>query len=278
MMRKQKLRHWRHLLWSLLLLSIFLSGCGQNQLAQEDVMTRVERTRMISWGVKNDTRLFGLTNIKTRQIEGFDADIARLLSRTIFGKKVKVDLVPVTSNTRLPLLKNGNVDALAATMTITTERQKEIDFSDPYFNAGQSLLVKQGSAISSVKDLTAGMQVIGIQGSNSVENIKKYAPKAQVNQLADAAQAFSALKAGQGDALTSDNGILYGLSSDDPNYQVVGGTFTSEPYGIGINQQQPRFKKALNQALQEVQANGQYQGLIKKWFGQVSGFDGSVVK
>ena len=277
-MRKQELVNWRRLLWPLLLLAIFLSGCGQNQLAKEDVMTRVERTKTITWGVKNDTRLFGLTNIKTRQIDGFDADMARLLSKTIFGKRIKVDLVPVTSNTRLPLLKNGNVDALAATMTITAARRKEIDFTRPYFNAGQALLVKQGSAIKSVQDLTAGTQVIGIQGSNSVENIKKYAPQAQVNQLADAAQAFSALKAGQGDALTSDNGILYGLSSDDPNYVVVGGTFTSEPYGIGINKGQHRFKKALNQALKKIQANGDYQSLIDKWFSLVDGFDGSVVK
>ncbi|MCH4057009.1 MAG: transporter substrate-binding domain-containing protein [Lactobacillaceae bacterium] len=254
-----------------------LSGCGDN-LAQQDVMARVKRTNHITWGVKNDTRLFGLMNIKTGEIEGFDVDIATAISQEIFGKDVDVKFVPVTSNTRLPLLKNGNIDALAATMTITPERKKEIMFSDTYFNAGQAIMVKKGSKIKSVKDLTSGTKVLGLQGSNSVANIKKYAPDAKVLQLADTAQAFTALKSGQGDAMTSDNGILYGLNRDDPNYQVVGGTFTNEPYGIGMNKGQEKFAKAVNQALKKIEADGTYQKIVDKWFSKVAGFDGSVIK
>lgn len=254
-----------------------LSGCGDN-LAQQDVMARVKRTNHITWGVKNDTRLFGLMNIKTGEIEGFDVDIATAISQEIFGKDVDVKFVPVTSNTRLPLLKNGNIDALAATMTITPERKKEIMFSDTYFNAGQAIMVKKGSKIKSVKDLTSGTKVLGLQGSNSVANIKKYAPDAKVLQLADTAQAFTALKSGQGDAMTSDNGILYGLNRDDPNYQVVGGTFTNEPYGISMNKGQEKFAKAVNQALKKIEADGTYQKIVDKWFSKVAGFDGSVIK
>ncbi|MFK5282686.1 glutamine ABC transporter substrate-binding protein, partial [Lacticaseibacillus paracasei] len=87
--------------------------------------------------------------------------------------------------------------------------QKILDFSDVYFNAGQSILVKKGSPIKSVKDLKKGTKVIGVQGSNSVDNVKKAAPDTTVLQLSDYAQAFTALKSGQGDALTTDNGILY---------------------------------------------------------------------
>jgi ABC-type amino acid transport/signal transduction systems, periplasmic component/domain len=163
-------------------------------------------------------------------------------------------------------------------MTITPERKKEIMFSDTYFNAGQAIMVKKGSKIKSVKDLTKGTKVLGLQGSNSVANIKKYAPAAKVLQLADTAQAFTALKSGQGDALTSDNGILYGLNRDDPNYQVVGGTFTNEPYGIGVNKGQEKFVKAINQALKQIERDGTYQKIVDKWFGKVAGFDGSVIK
>lgn len=276
---RNKQRVWTKLwlLLPLLSLMIILTGCGKN-IAQEDVMQRVDKTNEITWGVKSDTRLFGLMNIKTGKIEGFDVDIAKAISKEIFGKDIKVNFVPVTSNTRLPLLKNGNVDGLVSTMTITQERQKEIDFSDVYFNAGQAIIVKKGSAIKSVKDLTKGTKVIGIQGSNSVDNIKKAAPDTRVLQLSDAAQAFTALKSGQGDAMTSDNGILYGLVSDDPNYRVVGGTFTSEPYGIGINKGQKKFLTAINQALKDIQKDGTYQKITDKWFGNISGFDGSVSK
>lgn len=276
---KNKQKSWSKLwlLLPLLSLVMILSSCGKN-LAQEDVMQRVEKTNEISWGVKSDTRLFGLMNVKTNKIEGFDVDIAKAVSKKIFGKKVKVNFVPVTSSTRLPLLKNGNVDGLVSTMTITPERKKEIDFSNVYFNAGLAIMVKKGSKIHSVKDLTAGTKVIGIQGSNSVDNIKKFAPKSKVLQLSDAAQAFTALKSGQADAMTSDNGILYGLASDDPDYGVVGGTFTHEPYGIGINKGQKKFLAAINKALTEIEADGTYQKIVDKWFGNISGFDGGVVK
>lgn len=276
---KNKQKSWAKLWLLLPLLSLFiiLSACGKN-IAQEDVMQRVDKTNEVTWGVKSDTRLFGLMNIKTGEIEGFDVDIAKAISKKMFGDDVKVNFVPVTSNTRLPLLKNGNVDGLVSTMTITPERKKEIDFSDVYFNAGQAIIVKKGSKIKSVNDLTKGTKVIGIQGSNSVDNIKKAAPDTRVLQLSDAAQAFTALKSGQGDAMTTDNGILYGLVSDDPNYQVVGGTFTSEPYGIGINKGQKNFRKAINKALKEIQKDGTYQKIVDKWFDKISGFDGSVVK
>ena len=188
--------------------------------------------------------------------------------------EIKANFIQVTSQTRIPLLKNGNLDAIIATMTITKEREKVVDFSNSYFDAGQSLLVKKGSSIKSVKDLNKpGTKVIGVVGSNSVENIKKFAPKAQVIQLQDYAQALTALKSGQGAALTTDNGILFGMAVDNPNYQVVGKAFTKEPYGIAINKGQGQLKKHLNQALKELEESGEYNKLVEKWFGNIAGFD-----
>ncbi|MCZ3392947.1 transporter substrate-binding domain-containing protein, partial [Enterococcus faecium] len=152
--------------------------------------------------------------------------------------------------------------------------EKVVDFSNSYFDAGQSLLVKKCSSIKSVKDLNKpGTKVIGVVGSNSVENIKKFAPKAEVIQLQDYAQALTALKSGQGAALTTDNGILFGMAVDNPNYQVVGKAFTKEPYGIAINKGQGQLKKHLNQALKELEESGEYNKLVEKWFGNIAGFD-----
>ncbi|MDK6426988.1 transporter substrate-binding domain-containing protein, partial [Escherichia coli] len=85
-----------------------------------------------------------------------DVDMAKAITKQILGSKGKAQLVQVTSDTRVPMIKGGNVDAVIATMTITPERQKILDFSDVYFNAGQSILVKKGSPIKSVKDLKKG--------------------------------------------------------------------------------------------------------------------------
>ena len=72
--------------------------------------------------------------------------------------------------------------------------------------------------------------------------------------------------------MTTDNGILYGMSEQDKNYIVTGGTFTKEPYGIAINKGQKPFVKAVNKAIKQLKQNGTYAKLIKKWFGDVPGF------
>ncbi|ALF13584.1 transporter substrate-binding domain-containing protein [Lactiplantibacillus plantarum] len=271
----KKLKRLIGALGMLAMLVVVLTACGSRQsLAKQDVLTNDKASKTITWGVKADTKLFGLMDVKDNQIKGFDADIATALTKRVLGKNATAKFVQVTSQTRIPLLKNGNIDAILATMTITPEREKQVDFTNSYFDAGQSLLVKKGSAIKSVKDLNkSGTKVLGVTGANSVENIKKAAPKAKVLELSDYAQAMTALKSGQGVALTTDNGILYGMASQNPGYEVVGGTFTKEPYGIAVNKGQEPLKKALNKALKEIEADGTYNRILKKWFGNVAGFD-----
>lgn len=271
----KKLKRLIGALGMLAMLVVVLTACGSRQsLAKQDVLTNDKASKTITWGVKADTKLFGLMDVKDNQIKGFDADIATALTKRVLGKNATAKFVQVTSQTRIPLLKNGNIDAIIATMTITPEREKQVDFTNSYFDAGQSLLVKKGSAIKSVKDLNkSGTKVLGVTGANSVENIKKAAPKAKVLELSDYAQAMTALKSGQGVALTTDNGILYGMASQNPGYEVVGGTFTKEPYGIAVNKGQEPLKKALNKALKEIEADGTYNRILKKWFVNVAGFD-----
>ncbi|WP_288530072.1 transporter substrate-binding domain-containing protein [uncultured Secundilactobacillus sp.] len=252
---------------------LLLTSCG-TPLSKQNVVTRAEETNTLTWGVKADTKLFGLMDVKDGQIKGFEVDLADALTKQILGPKGKAQFVQVTSSTRMPLLQNGNIDAIIATMTITPERAKQVDFSRSYFDAGQSLLVKNGSPIHNIKDLNhSGRTVLGVVGSNSVQNVAKAAPKARVLQLSDYAQAMTALKSGQGDALTTDNGILYGMAVENPGYSVVGGTFTKEPYGIATRKGQGDFQKKIAKALTEVEKSGQYNKLLAKWFSNVPGFN-----
>lgn len=260
-------------------LGLTLSACSTTSVANRNVLKADQKSKTITWGVKADTRLFGLENIKTGQLEGFEIDLAKAMTKKILGPDAKAEFVPVTSSTRIPLLKNGNIDAIMATMTITPERAKQVDFSKSYFDAGQSILVKKGSGITSIKDLNKkGKVILGVSGSSSVQNVAKVAPKAMVLQLSDYAQDMTALKSGQGDAMTTDNGILYGLASENKGYEVVGGTFTKEPYGIAVNKNQKAFLKKLNWALEELEKDGTYNKLLKKWFGDVKGFNYEEMK
>lgn len=166
------------------------------------------------------------------------------------------------------MLKNGDIDAIIATMTITEERKKEVDFSDVYFKAGQSLLVKKGSNIKSIDDVKQGVKVLAVKGSTSTNNIRQKSPEATVLEFENYSEAFTALKAGKGDVLTTDNAILYGMAKQDSNYEVVGKKFTDEPYGIAVQKGVDDLTKEINSLLKDMKANGEYDKLYEKWIGQ----------
>lgn len=255
-------------------LSVFvLAACGKDDKESSDkesssstsALETIKANDKIVWGVKNDTKLFGLKNPGTGEIEGFDVDIAKEITKIILGDESKAEWKEVTSKTRIPMLNNGEIDGIIATMTITEDRRKEVDFSEVYFEAGQSLLVKKGSKIKGIEDLTDKSKVIAVKGSTSAINIREHAPEAQVLEFENYAEAFTALKAGQGDALTTDNSILYGMASEDNNFELAGGIFTDEPYGIAIKKGREDLVEAVNDALAELKSNGKYDEIYSKW-------------
>lgn len=91
-------------------------------------------------------------------------------------------------------------------------------------------------------------------------------------QYDDYGQAMSALKAGQGAALTTDNGLLAGIAQENPGYKLVGGVYSNAPYGIAVNKGQKQMADHIDQALNELEKNGTYDRLIKKWFAGIPGF------
>ncbi|MEC0264274.1 glutamate ABC transporter substrate-binding protein [Paenibacillus anseongense] len=232
------------------------------------VLDEIKSRGKLVVGVKYDTKLFGLKNPTGGEVEGFDVDIAKALAKEILGDEKKIELKEVTSKTRIPMLDNKEIDMIVATMTITDERKKQVEFSDVYFKAGQSLLVKKGSPIKSVADIKKGTKVLAVKGATSVGNIKAKAPEATVLEFDNYQDAFSALKAGQGDTLTTDNAILYGMVAQDPNFAVVGEPFTDEPYGIAMKKGETALQTVVNDSLKKLQSNGEYDKLYKKWIGE----------
>jgi len=256
-----------------LLAALILAACGGKEgtggkTDSKDVLAQIKERDKIVFGVKHDTRLFGLKNPSTGEVEGFDIDLAKQLAREILGDENKVEFKEVTSKTRIPLLNNGDIDAVIATMTISEERKKEVDFTDVYFEAGQSLLVKKGSNIKGLEDLKSGTKVLTAKGSTSANNIREKAPDTQVLEYENYAEAFTALKSGKGDALTTDDSILYGMADEDPSFELVGGVFTEEPYGIAVKKGNSDLVDELNKALKSVRDSGKYDEIKNKWIKQ----------
>ncbi|WP_322923122.1 glutamate ABC transporter substrate-binding protein [Paenibacillus campi] len=232
------------------------------------VLDQIKQRGKLIVGVKYDTKLFGLKDPASGNVEGFDVDMAHALAKSILSDASKVELKEVTSKTRIPMLNNGDVDMVIATMTITDERKKEVDFSNVYFQAGQSLLVKKGSPIKGIEDVTANTTILAAKGATSIKNIEAKVPGVKVLEYDNYQDAFNALKAGQGDALTTDDAILYGMAAQDPNYEVVGKPFTDEPYGIAVKKGQTALVDAINKGLSEMKADGSYNEMYKKWIGK----------
>ncbi|WP_110927926.1 transporter substrate-binding domain-containing protein [Bacillus massiliglaciei] len=270
-----KKRKWFQLLLLSIIAVFVLAACGggSDEASNEESgenggkLEEIKKNDKIVFGVKNDTRLFGLKNPSTGEVEGFDIDIAKALAKEILGDENKAEFKEVTSKTRMPLLNNGDIDAIVATMTITDERKKEVDFTDVYFDAGQSLLVKKGSKVKSIEDLK-GVKVLAVKGSTSAINIREKAPEAQVLEFENYSEAFNALKTGQGEALTTDDAILYGMADENPDYELVGGTFTEEPYGIAVKKGNQDFVDELNKALKALKDSGKYDEIKDKWIKQ----------
>ncbi|MGF7048983.1 putative glutamine transport system substrate-binding protein [Paenibacillus sp. DS2015] len=260
---KHRLR-WHLSLVVVMAAVLVFTGCSSKE---DTTLGAIKNRGKVIVGVKYDTKLFGLKDPATGDVEGFDIDIAKALAKKVLGDETKIELKEVTSKTRIPLLQNGDIDLIIATMTITEERKEQVDFSDVYFKAGQSLLVKKGSTIQSIADLAKGTTVLAVKGSTSATNIREKAPETEVLELENYQDAFTALKAGKGDALTTDNAILLGMQQQDPNYVLVGGTFTDEPYGIAIRKGDTEFVTTVNELVKELKDTGEYDNLYEQWMG-----------
>ncbi|AHV95585.1 glutamate ABC transporter substrate-binding protein [Paenibacillus sabinae] len=271
-------KSWK-LLSVMMIVALFiaaLAGCGKdsnnaggsNAAAGEGGIAKIKERGKLQVGVKFDTKLFGLKDPASGQVEGFDIDISKAIAKHILGDENAIELKEVTSKTRIPMLNNGEIDMVVATMTITEERKKEVDFSDVYFQAGQSLLVKKGSPITGLESLTKDSTVLGSKGSTSVKNIKEKVPGINVLEFDNYQDAFTALKTGKGDALTTDDSILYGMAAQDSNYEVVGKPFTDEPYGIAVQKGNSEVVKAINETLAELKSSGEYDKIYEKWIGK----------
>jgi putative glutamine transport system substrate-binding protein len=256
--------------WLVLCLSVVLAfsltACGSGSSADGSSLAAIKKRGKLIAGVKYDTNLFGYKDPADGQVKGFEIDLMREFAKRVLGDEKKVEFKEVTSKTRIKMLQSGDVDLVAATMTITDKRKKQVDFSRVYFMAGQSLLVPIHSSITGLKSLN-GKVVATAKGATSGRNLQKLVPGVKIKEYENYADAFTALKSGQADAVTTDDSILMGMQQQDPtHFKLVGGQFTQEPYGIAVKKGNKDLLKAVNDFLNEIMKDGTYQKLYRKWF------------
>jgi glutamate transport system substrate-binding protein len=187
----------------------------------------------IKVGVKYDQPGVGYKDPAEDSPSGFDIEMGKIVAARLGIAPDKIEWVETISKNREPFLKNGTVDIVVASYSITDDRRKEVGQFGPYYVTGQQLLVrKDDSSINSGEDLS-GKKVCSVTGSTSLKSVEeKYG--AQPVPFSTYSECVTQLKNSSVDAVTTDGAILLGYAAQDPdNLKVVGEPFTEERYGIG---------------------------------------------
>ena len=218
----------------------------------------------ITIGVKFDVPPFGLENPQTGEVEGFDVDLGNYIADRL---GVEANFREATSDNRIPLLVDGTIDLILSTMTITEERDLEIDFSEPYYVANGDVLVPQDSDIQNIDDLN-GNRVCTALGSTYADTIEKEAPQANLRLVDLYSECFDQVQTGAVDAVSTDNVILTGMVIQDESLQLLGLDYTTEPYGVGIPEGDREMKEFVDESVAEFIDSGAWQETYDEWVGQ----------
>jgi glutamate transport system substrate-binding protein len=247
-------------------------GCAEASAFPEDsTMARIRERGVLVVGIKFDQPMFGYKDPATGRITGFDAEMARLVARELTGSERNIRFVETVSRERENFIAQGIVDLVIATYSITPARAERVAFTDPYYYAGQDLLVRSGDTrIDDVSDLD-GKTVCTAIGSTSVERLRAEVAGARLTIVDAYSLCVPALLSGRVDAISTDDTILLGLQAQRPDaLRLVGKPFGLEPYGMGVAKGDTAFRDHLNGLIARWLRDGQWDRAYRDTIG-VSG-------
>ncbi len=212
---------------------------------------------------------------------GVAADIARTLNSELvepdapaWQQGVRMVMVPVTAEARLPKVVSGELDLECGSTTATEQRAATVAFSPVFFLAGTKLMVPAGSTVASYRDLGAKTVVVGA-GTTNAEVLRRLAEQAapafKVVETPDLAAAYAALAAGQADAFASDDILLSGFIATRPDggrFQVVGEYLSFEPYAITLRRDDPALSGLVRQSFERMAQQGALTAMYNRWLTQ----------
>lgn len=202
---------------------------------------------------------------KGTELTGFDADIGRALAHQM---GMKAQPVAQPWQTLIAALKANRFDAIIGSMAITPERQKAVNFSDPYYKSGaQAFVSADNNSIKSLDDLRG--KTIGVLVSSTFEaTAKKYT--SHIKTYTDDVTALHDLTIpGRLDAVITDQ--LVGenaIMKADLAVKRLGKPISQDNIGIAVNKKNPELLKRINKALAAIKANGKYAEVSKRYFGR----------
>ena len=238
-------------------LGSLLPGVGSAQTLEE-----LKKKGEITIGLLVDFPPYGTTNAQN-QPDGYDADVAKLLGKDL---GLKVNLVPVTGPNRIPFLLTNKLDLLVASLAITPERAKQVQFSTPYAAATIVLFGAAKTPIKSAADLK-GLRVGVARASTQDVAVTKAAPEGtEIRRFDDDASAMQALLSGQVDAIGCSVTVAAQINKRAPAGAFdVKFNLLQQAMGMAMRPNQAELLKVVNEFVARNTANGELNKLYRKW-------------
>ena len=248
-------------------LALVLAGCGGG--GQEAAAPAAGGVELVTDGQLTTCTHLPYEPFQFQQgaeIVGFDVEMVDLVAAKLGVEQQIIDM-PFDNIQSGAAFDSGQCDLGAAAMTITEERKQNIDFSDPYFEATQALLVQEASGINGPEQL-AGKKV-GVQNSTTgQEYAENNISGAEIVVFEDLGLLLTAVQTGEVSAGINDNGPLLDFAKKNPGLAVTAEFDTDEQYGFGVRKGNTALLQVINETIAASRTDGTYDRIYEKWFGK----------
>jgi glutamate/aspartate transport system substrate-binding protein len=243
--------------------------------AAGNTLKKITDTGVIKIGHRDASIPFSYLDDKQQPI-GYSVDICLKIADAVKAHlkmpNLKVEFVPVTSQTRIPILTGGNIDIECGSTTNSVERQKQVAFAPTYFVTGTKIVVKKSSGIKGYDDLK-GKTVVFTTGTTNERAMKAYNDEKNLGinfvPSKDHAESFLAVDTGRAVAFPMDDILLYSLKASAKNpddFVVIGEFLSDDPYAVMLRKDDPDFKKLVDDTVSEIYKSGEINNIYTKWF------------
>ena len=257
--------------------SAVLAGCGSSGASDASSSDSSQSDSKADLKLIEDGKLtvaaelgfapFEYMDEKTGDPVGFDVDVIGAIAQKM---GLEASYLPNQKfDTLVPMIKQGGkADVAIAAVTITDERLESVDFSDPYLDSNQAIVVKKGSDENETSLNDASKKVVCQTGTTGDEWISENLPNAERTPLDDVTPALTGVSTGTYAAMVVDLPVAkYMLGQSFSDLEIVKEIPTGEQYGIAVSKDNPDLLAAVNEALAGIQSDGTMKDIETKWFG-----------
>ncbi|WP_328661369.1 glutamate ABC transporter substrate-binding protein [Streptomyces sp. NBC_00334] len=262
-----------------------LTPSGADGPTIDAIRARAGEKRKLIVGVDQNSYHWGYRDPNSgggAQLEGFDIDLVRRIAKDILGDEKAVQFKAIPTDQRIPAIRDGRVDMVVRTMTITCERVEDVAFSAPYFRTGQQLLAPKSSDVTGYDGSLAGRRICTAAGSTALSTLERDQKDGRLAADADLGttvpnqlDCLVRLQLGEVDAVVTDGALAASQAAQDPTVELKGDDFTTEYYGVAMKKDADDLVRRVNRIIEEWRADraGGWQHSYDEWLSQTMGGD-----